>query len=76
MVERREEDGGEAAVILGGPKLQGVRINKWWAGGGGHSSVLLLYVHDLTSITGSQVPDLCALQLKETSRKQQIVLAR
>jgi hypothetical protein len=26
---------GEAAVILGGPKLQGVRINKWWAGGGG-----------------------------------------
>ncbi len=22
-------------MILGGPKLQGVRINKWWAGGGG-----------------------------------------
>ena len=61
MVERREEDGGEAAVILGGPKLQGVRINKWWAGGGegGHSSVLLLYVHDLTSSTGSQVPVVC-----------------
>jgi hypothetical protein len=41
MVERREEDGGEAAVILGGPKLQGVRINKWWAGGEGGGGTFL-----------------------------------